>query len=116
MPAEPTSDAPDHGRSRRLAIHGVLVAIDAPALAQEPWVVDAIDISSGGLGLVLPGELAEGTEVELSFKLGGVELSRVPAEVGHQFGTSGGVVFGDWDDEDRLALLEYLVRRYESVA
>ena len=78
-------------------------------------MVDAIDISSGGLGLVLPPEIEEGTSVELTFKLGATELSRVPARVQHRFGTSGGVDFGEWDDEDRLALLEHLVARYESV-
>ena len=103
-------------RSRRIPIHGVLVAIDAPQVADQPWVVDAIDISSRGLGLVLPPELAEeGTPVLLSFKLGDdIELSGVPATVRHPQGGSGGVRFEPWPAAERLALLEFLVDRFES--
>ena len=61
-------------RTRRASVHGVLVAIDAPDLMSEPWVVDAIDLSSSGLGLVLPPELLEDTRVLLSFRLGDSEF------------------------------------------
>ena len=111
-----TPSAPSRRRVRRQPIHGLLVAIDAPKVATKPWVVDAIDINANGLGLVLPPEIPEGTEVFLSFKLGEIsEFSRVPATVLHQMGTSGGVRFGTWPDEDRLRLLEYLVYLYETV-
>ncbi len=102
-------------RSRRTAIHGVLVATDAPDLSSDPWVVDAIDISSRGLGLVLPPELLEGTRVFLSFHLGEHQLSRLPARVQHRMGNSGGVRFEEWSEADRLKLLEFLVEAYESM-
>ncbi|MEM8961326.1 MAG: PilZ domain-containing protein [Acidobacteriota bacterium] len=108
----------DPRRSRRLAIPGVLVAIDAPEVAAEPWVVDGIDISADGMGLVLPPELGESLNVLLTFRLpDGAELAQVPATVRHHEGpVSGGVTFDTdaWDRDDRLALLEYLVRGYES--
>lgn len=112
-PSSPTEN--DHRpRRRRRTIHGVLVAIDAPDLAEEPWVVDAIDINANGMGLVLPPEMEEGIRVLLSFKLDdSIELSRVPAEVRHQMGASGGVHFLPWPSADRLALLEFLVGWYE---
>ncbi len=102
-------------RSRRASVHGLLVAIDAPDLSSDPWVVDAIDINSNGLGLVLPPELLEGTRVLLSFALGEHEFSRLPATVRHRMGTSGGVRFGVWPDADRLKLLEHLVGIYETI-
>ena len=102
-------------RIRRLPIHGLLVAIDAPGIAPEPWVVDAIDINAHGMGLVLPDELAEGTQVYLSFKFKeGVEFSQMPALVVHQMGSSGGVAFASWPRDERLQLLEFLVRLYET--
>ena len=108
------SDSDRPPRRRRRTIHGVLVALDAPQLAEEPWVVDAIDINANGMGLVLPPEMDEGTEVYLSFKLeDSIELSRVPAKVRHQMGASGGVRFLPWPSADRLELLEYLIAWYE---
>lgn len=101
-------------RSRRLPIAGVLLAIDAPAVAARPWVVDAIDVSTDGMGLVLPPELPEGTRVELSFKIDDAEFARLPAVVTHQLGTSGGVRFEPWPAPDRLRFLELLVRLYEA--
>lgn len=113
LPSSPESRARD---TRRRSIHGVLVAIDAPDLSDHPWVVDAVDINGGGMGLVLPDALDPGMEVELSFQLeDGVEFSRVPAMVLHREGTSGGVAFREWGDADRLRLLEYLVRFYEQL-
>lgn len=111
---EPTSSASRTRRTRRRSIHGVLVALDIPTLAEHPWVVDAIDINGSGMGLVLPPEVPEGTEVYLSFKLGEeTEFSRLPATVRHQVGTSGGVRFAEWPVSERLKLLEWLVREYE---
>lgn len=114
MPGSPDNPL-DERRSRRLPIPGVLVAIDAPRVAPEPWAVDAIDLNANGLGLVLPEELPNGLVVELSFELNErVSFSRLPAEVRHRWGSSGGVCFRDWPDSERLKLLEYLVRRFES--
>jgi PilZ domain len=101
-------------RRRRLGIHGVLVAIDAPEVSSHPWVVDAIDISSSGMGLVLPPEIEEGRRVLLSFKLDDyLQFSRLPAAVRHQMTASGGVAFEGWPSAERLKLLEYLVTYYE---
>jgi hypothetical protein len=102
-------------RSRRRMIPGVLVAVDAPALAAQPWVVDAVDINADGMGLVLPPEIVAGTEVFLTFRLDAdTELARVPATVVHQESQVGGVIFDAWSPAERLALLEHLVRFYES--
>lgn len=115
-PVDPdTNDGATRRRERRHPMHGVFVAIDAPGVAPEPWVVDAIDINAHGLGLVMPPELEEGTKVRLSFKLeAGLEFSRLPATVLHRLGNSGGVRFANWPDRERLKLLEFLVRLYES--
>ena len=108
-----TDTSPTPRRNRR-TIHGVLVALDAPQVAEQPWVVDAIDINANGMGLVLPPEMAEGMQVFLSFKLDDdLEFSRVPARVRHQMGASGGVAFEPWPTTDRLRLLEYMVAWYE---
>ncbi len=102
-------------RTRRASIHGLLIAIDAPELSSEPWVVDGIDLNSKGMGLVLPPELLEGARVLLSFRLDEHELARLPATVQHKVGVSGGVRFDPWPDIERLKLLEYLVRHYETI-
>ena len=122
MPGEetptPNPDSRDLTRRQRLRtpIHGLLVAIDAPEVAGDPWVVDAIDINSRGLGLVLPPELPAGASVFLTFKLAeDLEFSRVPATVLHRLTVSGAVRFEPWPESERLKLLEYLVRCYESV-
>ena len=102
-------------RRQRRNIHGVLVALDAPQLADHPWVVDAIDINANGMGLVLPPEMEEGTEVLLSFKLEEtIEFSRLPAVVRHQISATGGVNFLPWPSAERLKLLEFLIAWYEN--
>lgn len=113
---EMDEDEPRSRRAkRRLPIHDMLVAIDAPAVSKEHWVVDALDINADGLGLVLPPELPENTPVELTFKLrDDAVFSRMPAIVRHQIGSSGGVKFEPWPDAERLKLLEHLVDVYES--
>lgn len=114
---EQSAEDHDPRRTLRLAIPETLVAIDAPSVSPEPWVVSAIDINSGGLGLILPEELEEGTPVELSFQLGGDKFARVPALVRHRFSFgSGGVAFAPWPVEDRQRFLEYLVAAYERTA
>ncbi len=100
---------------RRLPVAGLLVALDAPDVSEDPWVVDAIDVNSRGMGLVLPPELIPGTRVGLSCKLGeGCELSRLPATVLHARSDNVGAVgFEPWPSSERIKLLEYLVSRYE---
>ncbi|MEM9554624.1 MAG: PilZ domain-containing protein [Acidobacteriota bacterium] len=100
-------------RRLRRTIHGVLVALDAPQLSDQPWVVDAIDINANGLGLVLPPEMDEGTEVLVSFKLDDLEFSRLPAVVRHHWSATGGIAFLAWPSAERLKLLESLVVWYE---
>ncbi len=102
-------------RTRRAPIHGLLIAVDAPELSSEHWVVDGIDINSRGMGLVLPPELLEGTRVLLSFALENLELSRLPATVQHKIGVAGGIRFDPWPESERLKLLEFLVSVYESI-
>ena len=107
---------PSRRRAQRLPTGDLLVAVDAPEIAAEPWVVTAIDINSLGMGLVLPPELLEGTRVMLSFKLAGdTEFSRLPATVAHYGPTAGGggVRFDAWPADKRLELLEFLVGHYE---
>ena len=114
LPPRRPSDVPR--RSRRHPAAGVLVEIEAPTIADKPWVVDAVDVNADGMGLVLPRRLAPGTEVFLSFRLDpACEFSRVPAVVLHREPQAGGggVRFGAWSDADRLRLLEHLVRIYE---
>jgi len=102
-------------RSIRLVIPGVLVAVEAPSVARKPWVVGAVDLSADGMGLMMPPGLPPETEVRLSFQLGdGTSFSRVPARVRHQERESGGVIFQSWTEPERLKLLEYLVRAYDT--
>jgi len=110
----PPPPATQPRRSRRRPIVGVLVAIDAPGIAEKPWVVDAVDINADGMGLVLPRDLQAGSQVQLSFQLDeAASFARVPAEVMHREGPTGGVRFLSWEAGERLKLLEYLVRFYE---
>jgi hypothetical protein len=112
-PEPPSSTA---RRTRRLAVPGMLVEIEAPGISDQPWVVAAVDLSAEGMGLVLPDALAPGTPVLLTFQLGGgCNLARVPATVLHRQPQAGGggVTFDRWPPEDRLCLLEFLVRWYE---
>ncbi len=111
----PESSEPAFRRNRRLAITGLLVAIDAPTVSDQPWVADGLDISASGMGLILPPELPEGSKVFLTFRLADeIEFSRMPGVVRHREGMSGGVVFEPWPVEERLRLLEYLVFLYET--
>lgn len=92
------------------------MAVEAPSVARKPWVVGAVDLSADGMGLMMPPGLPPETDVRLSFQLGdGTSFSRVPARVRHQEGdSSGGVIFQSWTEPERLKLLEYLVRAYDS--
>jgi PilZ domain len=115
---QPSETAPHARRqARRIPVGGLLVAIDAPEVSPQPWVVEAIDVNSRGMGLMLPAELAPGTQVGLTFKLGGgFEASRLPATVLHSRSDGvGAVSFEPWPDAERRELLEYLVGRYEGV-
>ena len=106
---------PNTRRSRRRPLPGILVQIETRDEPTRRWVVDAVDLSADGMGLVLPDELEPGTPVLLSMRLEeGSALAGVPAIVQHREPGVGGVRFDSWEDDERLLLLEYLVRRYET--
>ena len=101
-------------RSRRRPIPGILVEIESAEDEARRWVVDAVDLSADGMGLVLPDELKRATQVRLTFRLeDGTAITRAPAIVQHREPGVGGVQFEIWSEDERLALLEYLVHRYE---
>lgn len=107
----PSPSATSPRRARRRPLSGVLVVIEAPAWSPQHWVADAFDISSDGMGLVLPPALPLSAQLLLSFRLDDEhEFSRVPAEIRHRdaLAGGGGVRFGVWQEADRLRLLEHL--------
>ena len=109
-----TSEDLEPRRSRRRPVPGTLVEIELVGGEEKRWVVDAVDLSADGMGLVLPNELKTGNQVRMTFRLDdGTEISRVSATVQHREPGVGGVHFAEWPEDDRLALLEYLVHRYE---
>jgi hypothetical protein len=113
----PQESATGPRRPRRRPVTGMLVAIEAPELGDHRWVVDAVDLSSDGMGLVLPDDIAPNSSVLLTFRLSdGCDLARVPATVLHREPQTGGggVLFERWSPADRLCLLEHLVRWYEA--
>jgi hypothetical protein len=111
----PRPPATQPRRSLRIPIPGVLVAIEAPEVARKPWVVGAVDLSAHGMGLLLPSGLPADCDVRLSFQLSdGTAFSRVAARVQHSEAHAGGERFLAWTDSERLKLLEYLVRVYDS--
>ena len=70
--ADRADQRPDtYMRRLRKTIPRVLVAIDAPQLTDQPWVVDAIDVSSTGMGLVLPEELTDEQTDEIAGGMAG---------------------------------------------
>jgi len=107
----PSPPATSPRRARRRPVTGILVVIEAPTLSAQHWIADAFDISSDGMGLVLPPALPLATELLLSFRLDEEHaFSRVPAEIRHRdpVAGGGGVRFGAWPEEDRRRLLEHL--------
>ena len=109
-----TSKELEPRRSRRRPIPETLVEVETTTGDKKRWVVDAVDLSADGMCLVLPNELKMAARVQLTFRLDdGTEISRVPAIVQHHEPGVGGVQFDEWHEDDRLALLEYLVHRYE---
>jgi hypothetical protein len=114
IPQEPVTSS--SRRPRRRPVTGMLVGVEAPDLGDHRWVVDAVDLSSDGMGLVLPDDLPPGSSVLLTLRLSeGCDLARVPATVLHREpqASAGGVSFDTWNAADRLCLLEHLVRWYE---
>ena len=96
--------------SRREPIAKISVKIRRSPDSMSPdWAGNAVDINESGMALVLPPELATGTPVFLSFKLGEAEFSRLPAEIVRQENVGiGAVRFVDWSDSDQLELVSYL--------
>jgi hypothetical protein len=114
VPQQPAT--PSSRRPRRRLVTGMLVGVEAPDLGDHRWVVDAVDLSSNGMGLVLPDDIPPGSSVLLTLRLSeGCDLARVPATVLHREpqASAGGVSFDTWNAADRLCLLEHLVHWYE---
>lgn len=100
-------------RSQRLPIPFVRVEIE---LAEEPiqvgWAGSAIDINCDGMALMLPSDLGPGRPLMLSFSThDDTSFKRVPARVVRYDAAtgSGAVEFSDWNTDDTLALLNFLV-------
>lgn len=96
--------------SRRKPIARIYVEIRRSPDSKNPdWAGTSVDITDGGMALVLPPELATGTLVFLSFKLGDAEFLRVLAEIVRQENIGiGAVRFVDWPDSDQRKLVSYL--------
>ena len=102
-------------RTRRRAIPGVLVTVEAPRVAPAAWTGAGVDVNADGIAVSFPQEIEPGTYVLLSFRLsGGVDLRRVPGVVLHHDGQTAGIRFLGWGEPDRLSLLEWLCNAYES--
>lgn len=96
--------------SSRLPTPALQIAIEKPG-ASGLWVADALDISDGGLGMVLSPEFNRGTEVLLTFQLGEAKpFLRLPAVVLRQELGIGAVRFKNWSQPDRDRLAHYLLR------
>jgi len=81
-----------------------------PDAAEPTWAGSGIDISTTGMALVLPPELAPGTRVYLSFRLpSGPSFYALPAMIVRQDRVGCGAVrFVDWSDVERRALADHL--------
>ena len=109
-PASSTgSKASERRRSRRRGLPGLFVALEAATDSELCWAGNAIDVNGDGLGLALPPEVQEDSEVLLTFHLDGVDYQRVPAVVLRRDEGIGAVRFTEWPDGLRLALVTYLL-------
>lgn len=116
----------DRRRDSRVPVPDVLVAVEASEPARraptdrgdaEPapsWACSAIDICRDGMALALPGAVAPGDELFLTFRLDEqTSFSRVPGIVVRtQLGFGlGAVRFQSWTDSERRSLERYLAGR-----
>lgn len=113
-PSAESMDADDRRAFPRRPVPEIFVAVET---AQDPghpeWAGSAIDISGGGLALMLPDQVPVGSELYLTFRLDdGTAFVRVPSTVVRRDPgyCMGAVEFHDWNDGERLALLASLAR------
>lgn len=103
----------DRRRSRRRPLAGAYVALEAPSLEPELcWASTVIDVNGDGMGLVLHSDARPGDEVLVSFRLDRDRaVMRAPAVVLRQEGGFGvgAVRFLPWTEDNRLALVSYLL-------
>lgn len=120
-PATPSSQSHHRLRSEsdrrafpRHPVPDVFVAVETESKPGHPdWAGSAIDISGGGLALMLPEDVSVGSELYLTFRLDdGTAFVRVPSTVVRKdYGyCMGAVRFDHWGDGLRLALLSSLAR------
>ena len=118
QPTQPPSAGPAADDDRRAfprrPVPEIFVAVETARHPGHPeWAGSAIDISGGGLSLMLPDQVPVGSELYLTFRLNdGTAFVRVPSTVVRKDTgyCMGAVRFHDWNDGQRLALLASLAR------
>jgi hypothetical protein len=118
-----TTAAIERRAASRVPVPEVIVAVERPGPAAGTaegtagapgsfgWAASAVDISYDGLGLNLPIDVPEGTELLLTFMLDDhTSFSRVPAKVVRTQPGLGltAVRFRNWTLSDRRSLQRYL--------
>jgi len=99
--------------TRRVAIPGAIIDVEYPVGTDRHFAVFGIDLNADGIRLALPAEVASGEVVRMTFQLDAhCRLAGVDGRVVHSGGGAAGVRFVGWSDDDRLALIEFLDRRY----
>lgn len=100
----------DRRRSRRRAVPGIFVTLAGTKSLRPAFAGNAVDISDGGISLAMTPEVAVGSEVLVSFELGGTSYDRLPAVVLRQdreIGV-GALVFRAWPESAQRSLRSFL--------
>ncbi|HVS62647.1 MAG TPA: hypothetical protein VMT85_03975 [Thermoanaerobaculia bacterium] len=106
----PLQAADDRRRSRRHPMPGVFVTLGGPLSSRPMWAGNAVDICEDGLALAMTSEVEVGSDVLVSFELGGTSFERLPAVVLRQdpeYGV-GALRFRTWPPRARKALVDHL--------